>query len=105
MLTSRPFIDALRPICEITFDLLLSSYVSSLEAYHECYVNKSAKEGRPRKSVDKWEEAMNVATKASGEFREAEMKRQTQLINEANIIVEEAMASLKHRHVIPTLSI
>ena len=67
-------------------------------------MNKSAKEGRPRKSVDKWEEAMNVATKASGEFREAEMKRQTQLINEANIILEEAMASLKRRYVIPTLS-
>jgi hypothetical protein len=43
-LTTRPFIGALRPICEIIFDLLLSGYVSSLKAYHNRSV-KSAREG------------------------------------------------------------
>jgi hypothetical protein len=103
-LTTRPFIDALRPICEITFDLLLSGYVSSLKAYLDRSVNQSAIGGRPRKNVDKWAEAMSAAVRASEEFRDAETKHQTRLIDEANSIVEEAMASLKCRYGIPTFS-
>jgi hypothetical protein len=66
-----------------------------LKAYHDHSVNQSAREGHPRKSVDKWAEAMSAAVRASEDFREAETKRQAQLIDEANSIVEEAMASLK----------
>lgn len=56
------------------------------------------------KSVDKWAEAISSAIKASEGFREAETKRQSQLIDEANLILEEAMASLKRRYEIPIFS-
>ena len=98
--TARPFIEALRSICEIIFDLLLSGYVSSLMAYNYS-VKKSNGEDQPRACADKWEEAINAAVKALQDFREAEMKRQSQLINDANSIVEEAMAFLKYRYGIP----
>ena len=98
--TARPFIEALRSICEIIFDLLLSGYVSSLKAYNYS-VKKSNGEDQPRACGDKWEEAINAAVKALQDFREAEMKRQSQLINDANSIVEEAMAFLKYRYGIP----
>jgi len=97
-LTTRPFIDALRPICEIIFDLLLSGYVSSLQRYHTMDKNT----GQPRETIEKWAEAVSAAVKASQDFREAETKRQTQLIGEANSIAEEAMASLKCRYGFPT---
>ena len=76
----------------IIFDLLLSGYVSSLEAYHNCSVNKSSGQGQQR------EEAISAAIRASQGFRDAETKRQTQLTDKANLIVEDAMASLKHRY-------
>jgi len=52
-------------------------YVSSLKVYHDSSVNKSARERRPRKTVDKWEDAMSAAVRASRDFRDAETKRQT----------------------------
>lgn len=105
-MTTRPFIDALRPICEIIFDLLLSGYISSLKTYlpYNHSVNKSTRAGQPRQSLDKWEEAMQAAVRASQDFRDAEIKRQAQLTNEADLIVEEAMISLKYRYGIPTFS-
>jgi hypothetical protein len=96
--TPRPFIDALRPICEIIFDLMLRSYISSLEAYHNRSVNNSAKEGKPRQSLDKWERAISSAHQALEMFRDAEMKRRIQLIDEANAIVKKAMEFLKSRY-------
>jgi hypothetical protein len=70
-----------------------------LKAYHNRSVNKSARESQPRKSVGKREEAMSAAVNASQDFRET--KSQTQLTDsdEANSIVEEAMASLNRRKV------
>jgi hypothetical protein len=44
---------------------------------------------------------MSAAVRASQDFRNAETKRQAQLTDEANPIVEEAMASLKRRYGIP----
>ena len=96
--TPRPFLDALRPICEIIFDLMLRAYSSSLEAYHNRSAKNSAKEGKPRPSLDKWERAIGSARQALEMFRDAETKRQVQLINEANAIVQKAMESLKYRH-------
>jgi hypothetical protein len=79
-------------------------YVSSLKAYHERSVNRGATEGQPGKGVDKWEEAMSAAVTVSQDFRDAETKRQTQFTDEANSIVEEAMAYLTHRYGIQTFS-
>ena len=100
-LSTYSFIDALRPICEIIFDLLLSGYISNLKVYHNHSMNKNTREGWPRRGVefvDKWEEAISAATRALQGFRDAELKRQTQLSGEANLIVEEAMTSLKCRY-------
>jgi len=96
--TTRPFIHALRPICEIIFDLLLSAYVSSLKAYHNRAVIKNTRAGQLRKSLDKWEVAMSSATIALDKFRDAETKRQARLTDEANSIVQEAMAALMCRY-------
>lgn len=96
--TPRLFIDALRPICEIIFDLMLNGYISSLKAYHSRSVENSAKEAKPRKSLDKWERAISSAHKALEMFRDAETKRRIQLIVEANAIVQEGMKSLKFRY-------
>ena len=106
--TTRPFIKALHPICEIIFDLLLNSYVSSLKTYNDLLKKKFIKEDRevqpwlPEAYADKQKVAMNAAVKALQGFKEAEMKCQAQLINEANSVAEEAMASLKCRYEIPT---
>lgn len=54
--------------------------------------------------MDNWAEAMSAAARALHDFRDAEVKRQAQNINQANSIVEDAMASLKCRYGIPTLS-
>ena len=96
--TPRPFIDALRPICEIIFDLMLRGYMSSLEAYHQSFAKNSAEEGKPRQSLDKWEHAISSARQALELFRDAETKRQNQLIDEANATVLKAMESLKCRY-------
>jgi hypothetical protein len=54
--------------------------------------------------VDKWAEAMSAATGALQDFRDAETKRQARNISQANSIVKDAMASLKCRYGIPTVS-
>jgi len=87
-----PFIVALRPICEIVFDLMLTGYISSLEAHHNRAVMNS-----PKAAV-KWRQAIISAHKAQGNFRDAETKRQMQLIDAANAAAQEAMDALKHRY-------
>jgi len=57
-----------------------------------------AKEGKPRQSLDKWERAISSAHQALEMFRDAETKRQIQVIDEANAIVRKAMESLKCRY-------
>lgn len=93
--SSRPFIRALRQICEIIFDLLLQSYISSLDAYRNRSVGKGKKEGRPRKSTHEWEEALNFAGDALEKFRAAEAMRQNNLPDEANTTVQDAIDFLK----------
>lgn len=99
--TTRPFVNSLRPICEVIFDLLLRGYVSSMKVYQNHSMNKSTREGQ---TLDEWEEATSAAVRALQGFRDAETKRQAQLIDEADLIAEEAMISLKCRYEIPTFS-
>lgn len=96
--TTSPFIAALRPICEIIFDLMLGGYVSSLEVYHNRSVRNSDKERKPRKNLHEWERAITFAQQAQGLFRDAETKRQELLLDEANATVQQAMETLKLRH-------
>jgi hypothetical protein len=93
--SSRPFLRALRQICEIIFDLLLQSYISSLDAYRNRSVGKGKKEGRPRKSTPEWEAALCFAGDALEKFRAAETMRQNNLPDDANTTVQDAMDILK----------
>lgn len=96
--SSRPFIRALRQICEIIFDLLLQSYISSLDAYRNRSVGKGKEEHRPRKSTHELEEALCLAGDALEQFRAAETMRRNNLPDEANTTVQDAMDILKRRY-------
>ena len=94
---SELFICNLRQISEITFDLLLQSYIASLDAYRSRSLSKAEKEGKPRKSTQEWDRAVLLASDALAKFRLADEKRQDNL-NSANTIVQEAMDILKNRY-------
>ena len=96
--SSRTFIRDLHQICEIIFDLLLQSYILSLDAYLNRSVGKGKKEGRPRKSTHEWEEALCFANDALEKFRAAETKRRDNHPYEANTTVQDAMDILKRRY-------
>lgn len=96
--TPRQFIHALRPICEFIFDSMLNGYLSSLKAYRDRSITNSTKEGKPRLSLDKWEQAIGTAENALESFRVAETKRQVQLINDANALAQQGMESLQRRY-------
>ena len=96
--SSRTFICDLRQICEIIFDLLLQSYILSLDAYRNRSVGKGKKEGRLRKSTHEWEEALCFAGDALEKFRAAETMRRYNLPDEANATVQDAMDILKRRY-------
>jgi len=97
--TPRPFIRTLRPICELIFDLLLTSYISSLNAYHNRSIGTGQKVRKPRKSTAEWEQALALASDALEKFRVAETKRQNQLCEDANAFVRDAMELLKRRYI------
>ncbi|KAF8347429.1 hypothetical protein F5887DRAFT_1172624 [Amanita rubescens] len=87
--SSQPFMRDLRQICEIMFDLLLQSYISSLDAYYQnCFVGNGKEEGR-----HEWEEALCLASDALEKFRVAETMRQNP--DKANATVQDAMDILK----------
>ena len=99
------FIHELRQICEVIFDLLMSSFVSSLTEFQKRSDRRGKRDQKPRKSLAKWDEALNHAKDASGKFRDAEAMRKNQLVDEANETVEEAMKALKQRYEILMLLI
>jgi len=93
--SSRPFLRSLRQISEIIFDLLLQSYISSLNAYRNRSVGKgNLEEG---KTTHEWEEALCFAGDALKKFRAAETMHQDNLPNEANTTAQDAMDLLKCR--------
>ncbi|KAF8229985.1 hypothetical protein L208DRAFT_1284071, partial [Tricholoma matsutake] len=96
--TPHPFICTLRPICELIFNLMLASYISSLNAYHNHSVSMAKKEGKPQKSTGEWERALALAGDVVENFRNAEIKCQNQLYNDANVLVQDGMALLKSRY-------
>jgi hypothetical protein len=92
--SSRPFLRSLRQISEIIFDLLLQSYISSLDAYRIRSVGKGKEEG---KSMHECEEALCFAGDALKKFRAVETMYQDNLPNEANTTAQDAMDLLKCR--------
>lgn len=91
------FIAGLRQICEIIFDLLMGSYISSLTAYCDQYKLRGM---GPRQKLKTWDEAQALkhAQEALKKFRAAETKRSEKHIKEANALVEEAMKVMKLRY-------
>lgn len=97
------FIRDLQQICEIIFDLLLGAYISSLTAFRDRSQRRAKREGKPRTSLEKWDQALTHAKDALIKFRNAEIKRHGKLIEDANTLVEEAMKDLKLRYDILTV--
>lgn len=89
--SSRSFLRSLRQISEIIFDLLLQSYMSSLDAYRNCSVGKGKEEGT---TTHECEEALCFAGDALKKFRAV---HQDNLPNEANTTAQDAMDLLKCR--------
>jgi hypothetical protein len=87
----------MRTICETIFDLLLLGYISSVQAYRDRSASLSIKQSKPRKSLDKWDEAVKLANEALEKFRNAETNRQNQDIAGANKTVQEGLTALKLR--------
>jgi len=93
------FIRTLRPICEIIFDLLLSSYVDSLHHYLDASEARKRETGHPRKSLTHLVEAIDVATESQAVFREADAKREATQWEACNQEAERAMTLLEARSV------
>jgi hypothetical protein len=98
-----PFMADLRRICEIIFDLLVGAYISSLTSFRDRSQRRGNRELKPRKNLEKWDEALKHAKEAFKEFRAAETKREGKHIEEANSLVEDAMKALKLRYEICTM--
>ena len=92
------------PICEIIFDLLMGAYVSSMtqKLFREQSESEKKLKGRKGRKVgfgelepssDRWDEALDYE-EAFGKFRAAVKKKSEQ----AKILVEDAMNSLKLRY-------
>ena len=59
---------------------------------------KGIKGGEPRPSLGKWEQAINFADHALESFRGAESKRQLKLVDDANVLANNGMESLRKRY-------
>ena len=92
--SSGPFIRALRQICEITFDLLIQSYILSLDAHRNRFVSRDKTEGRP---THDWEGALCFASDGLEKFRAAETTCQDNP-NEADTTAQDAIDILKRRY-------
>jgi hypothetical protein len=65
----------------------MGAYISSLTSF---------------RSLDKWDEALKYAQEALGKFRAAETKREGKDSDQANTLVEQAMAAMELRYEIFT---
>jgi hypothetical protein len=78
--------------------MLLVAYSSSLTAYRNRSMAKTAETGKPRKSLGGWEGAIDHAEIAQQMFRDGEKKRKPGHIQEANADCLEAMRHLTFRY-------
>lgn len=93
---TQRFIHTLHQTSEIIFDLLLQSYISSLDAYQNCSIGKGKKEGMLKKTTHEWEDsALHFAGDALEKFQAAETMQRDNLPNKANTTVQQAMGLLK----------
>jgi hypothetical protein len=94
--TALPFILQLRCICETIFDIMLSAYVSALNAYHD----RSASTGKHMKgpSLDGWDQALESAKDALATFRKAGTQRKDGSVDSADLSVLEGLRLLHERY-------
>lgn len=86
--TAHSFIHSLRPICEVVFNLLLGTYIASLNA-----IRQDSQENNLRL----WDEPVRLALQALSHTEAAEFLRQKNLIADADVFTEEAFRALKLR--------
>lgn len=84
---SSSFIQSLRPICEIIFNLLLHAYIASLKAYRDTFANQQ--------DLDGWEKALKLSEEVLEKSLDAEALRQKEMIVDANATTEAAFQALK----------
>jgi hypothetical protein len=85
-------------VCETIFDVMLSPYISGLEACHERSNAGRGGQGSKRPSIDEWDQALESAEEALAIFRKAEGLREGGDVHSANASVEEACLALKKRY-------
>jgi hypothetical protein len=98
---TKPFIRDLRLICETIFDVMLVSYVNSLNAFRNQSEDRCRTEGKPRNGLlqwQLWDQAITSARDALDKCREAEVDRRADVIDRANVTVDEAFKALEHRY-------
>lgn len=95
-LAARPFVLALRPICETIFNLFLVTYSATLKVLREqIEFDKHERLG----SLAKWDRTINLAEEALQKSQHAEALRQDNSIIDADATAETALEALKQRHV------
>jgi hypothetical protein len=103
--TSLPFLLDLLCVSETIFDTMLCAYISGLKAYHERSKPKGEKQGHTRPSFDGWDKAQKSAQDALDMLRNADMQRQDGDVDLADKTIEEALALLKERYYIISLTL
>ena len=80
---------------------MLVAYTSSLTAYRDRSSRRSNKQGKPRKSLDKWNLAIQRAEEALSKSRGAELLRQAGDFDNADTMAQNAINALKFRYETP----
>jgi len=80
------------------FDVMLSAYISALNAYHDRSASSGQKEGVKRASFDGWDQALKFAEDALTTFRDAEIRRQEGAVDSANMSVLKGLRLLNNRY-------
>ncbi|KAG2347899.1 hypothetical protein BDR05DRAFT_944885 [Suillus weaverae] len=97
---SLSFITALRPICEVIFDLFLQGYCSTVAAHHGRSTQTPGTDAvgsQPNGTLELWKDSYTQAVIAKEGFREANELCMKGQANQAKSAVELAMQSLEKR--------
>ena len=95
--STLPFIRSVRQISEITFDLLLCAYISSMQSFCDRSDARGLEAKIKKDSLKNWENALKYAWQALTFFREGETKRLDKDQDRANQAVAQARTALAIR--------
>jgi len=77
---------------------MLQGFTSSFVAFRDRSMTKGNMNNKPRKSLTKWEEALESAHDACNKCREADKEREGGSVSNANALVQEGMDALAYRY-------